>query len=143
MPDQKGDTSTSAARTKRISLQLNTITQRINKIREVVDEFNPEDEDEFFLEEKQSALRIAHREYNVHVAELFEIASKESCESYQKEVLELEETVDDVNSTRTPVQQPHDDQSIQIQSKHRISQPNLSVTKYLLNLSRNKDRILV
>jgi uncharacterized protein Yka (UPF0111/DUF47 family) len=68
------------------------------KIKEAIGIFNPNEDDEFFLEEKQSALRTAHRQYHVYVAELFELAAKEICDTYVEDILNLEKCVDEINS---------------------------------------------
>jgi Protein of unknown function (DUF1759) len=98
MPESKGENSASATRIKRATLQINIISKRIGKIKEAIGIFNRNENDEFFLEEKQSALRTAHRQYHVHVAELFELAAKEICDTYEEDILNLEECVDEINS---------------------------------------------
>jgi Pao retrotransposon peptidase/Family of unknown function (DUF5641)/Protein of unknown function (DUF1759)/Putative peptidase (DUF1758)/Integrase zinc binding domain len=91
--EDKNDTM----RLKRYANEMDVMNKRLIQINESIKKFNPETEDEFFLQLKQEALVDVHFEYKRKAGDLFELLPEEDIAERQKQILDFEELLDDTN----------------------------------------------
>jgi hypothetical protein len=134
MPPKKDDETRNDVRIKRATNQLDTISLRVSKIADAVNAFNPETNDAFFLEEKQISLQTAHREYQQHLADLYEVLPDEDCAARMTEVTEFEECLDDANVVirrkLSKIKKPSTSTGNNNESKSRIRLPEIPLPTF-------------